>query len=193
MKEISEMLKLSHCACFNLRKTARRVTQAYDQALRPTGLRVTQFSLLAHLQNRPPVPISVLAEEMELDRTTLSRNLGPLREAGLLLLQPGRDARVQEVSITEAGRRRHVEALPFWRNIQQKLANLMGAEGLSRLLDDLEGVRTVISGREDSKAEVSGTEVSGAEAPSTEFKVRRIEVKRIQVQRIEIQRSQDEK
>jgi len=169
MKEIPEILQLSHCACFNLRKTARRVSQAYDQALRPTGLRVTQFSLLAHLKNRPPVPISVLAEEMELDRTTLSRNLGPLREAGLLELRPGRDARVQEVSITEAGRRRHGEALPFWRAIQQKMADLMGAGGLTRLLGDLEGVRKVISEDQDSGAEFSRADITEVEIYSTEF------------------------
>ena len=171
--------------------------------MRPTGLRVTQFSLLSHLKNHPPIPISVLAEELELDRTTLSRNLGPLREAGLLKLRPGRDARVQEVSITEAGRRRHEEALPHWRDIQQRVADLMGADTLTRLLGDLEGIRTVVPNAEvstagDSTAEISSAgdssaEISSAEDSTTEVSIGEVKVKRIQVQRIQVQRIQVER
>jgi len=188
MMKNTDLLQLSQCACFNLRKTTRRVTQAYDSALRPTGLRTTQFSLLAHLNSRPPIPISVLADEMELERTTLSRNLGPLREAGLLTLRPGRDARVQEVSITEAGRRRHEEALPLWADIQQRVADLMGPDVLNRLLGDLEEVRTAVSG-----AEVSKTEDSNAEVQVRRIQVKRFQVQRLQVLRLQVQRSPDGK
>lgn len=181
---------MSNCACFNLRKSARRVSQAYDWALRPTGLRVTQFSLLSHLKNHPSIPISVLAEDLELDRTTLSRNLGPLREGGLLKLRPGRDARVQEVSITEAGRRRHEEALPHWRDIQQRVADLMGADTLTRLLGGLEKIRTVVSATEVSSAGDSTAKDSTAKDSTTEVSIGEVQVKRIQVQRIQVQRIQ---
>ena len=143
----TELLQLSECACLNLRKTTRRVTQAFDGALRPSGLRATQFSMLAFLKGHTPLPITALAEAMDMDRTTLSRNLGPLRGKGLLTLRPGKDARVQEVSITEAGKRRLEEALPLWRDIQQRMLDLMGSDALTRLLGDLAGARKAISGQ----------------------------------------------
>ncbi|MEE8273100.1 MAG: MarR family transcriptional regulator, partial [Alphaproteobacteria bacterium] len=66
------------CTCFNLRKAARAVTQLYDAALGPSGLRATQFSLIAALGVRGAPTISQLAKAMVMDRTTLTRNLKPL-------------------------------------------------------------------------------------------------------------------
>src|SRR5919106_5809931 len=63
------------CACRNLRRTARAVTQLYDQTLRPSGLRITQFTLLVAVAISEPVPITRLADALDLDRTTLARDL----------------------------------------------------------------------------------------------------------------------
>ncbi len=134
-------MRLNHCALFNLRKTTRKLTQTYDAALKDSGLRITQFSLLAHLWGRGALPISTLAEEMVVDRTTLSRNLRPLAKQGLLDIRPGRDARVQEVSLTAAGEARVRATLPLWRMAQQHVVDQLGADVLARLLDDLETAR----------------------------------------------------
>jgi DNA-binding MarR family transcriptional regulator len=66
------------CNCSAVRSAARHVTRLYDQLLAPTGLRVTQFSILAKLTRRGPLTINALAEDMVMDRTTLGRNIRPL-------------------------------------------------------------------------------------------------------------------
>ena len=71
-------MTLLQCNCSTLRSATRVLTQAYDEVLRPSGLRTTQFSILARLAGVGPVPLSELAELLAMDRTTLARNLRPL-------------------------------------------------------------------------------------------------------------------
>jgi len=71
----AELANCTSCACFNLRKVTRGVTQLYDEMLRPAGLRVTQFSLLVAVRVAEPVGVTRLAELTVMDRTTLTRNL----------------------------------------------------------------------------------------------------------------------
>src|SRR5215472_11476472 len=92
------------CACGRLRRAARALTQLYDDAMAPSGLRVTQFSLLRTLGRSGSMRISELAAAQLLDRTALSRNLDPLVERGLLKVTPGNDARTREVVLTRAGK-----------------------------------------------------------------------------------------
>jgi DNA-binding MarR family transcriptional regulator len=127
----------TRCACFSLRKASRAVTQLYDDALRPAGLRTTQFSLLALLRLAGTVPMTKLAEEAVMDRTTLARNLEVLQRDGLVRVQPGEDARVREVEITRAGRARLEEAFPRWQRAQRSLARSLGARRMDRMLADL--------------------------------------------------------
>jgi DNA-binding MarR family transcriptional regulator len=74
-----------------------RLTQLYDDLMAPSGLRVTQFSLLGTLATHGPARMSDLARRLLLDRTALSRTLDPLVERGLVAITPGRDARTREV------------------------------------------------------------------------------------------------
>src|SRR5256885_14185152 len=83
------------CACSNVRKAARAVTQLYDEVLQPTGLRSTQFNLLVAVGLAGEAPVTRLAEALVMDRTTLARNLKPCVRQGLLTIEAG------------AGRRRH--------------------------------------------------------------------------------------
>jgi DNA-binding MarR family transcriptional regulator len=76
------------CNCFAVRAAARHVTQSYDQFLAPTGLRTTQFSILAKLKRKGPLTINALAEDMVMDRTTLGRNILPLERDGLIRVEP---------------------------------------------------------------------------------------------------------
>jgi DNA-binding MarR family transcriptional regulator len=93
------------CVCVNLRRLARATTQLYDQALAASGIKVTQYSLLCAIEREQPVAISALAEEVELDRTTLARNLTPLERDGLIELRTvATDKRVTEVVLTRQGR-----------------------------------------------------------------------------------------
>ena len=125
------------CTCFNLRKAARAVTQMYDEFLRPSGLRATQFSLLMLIRGMGPVRITDLAEEAVMDRTTLKRNVELLEREGLVRIEPGEDARVREVRLTPAAEERLAEALPLWRRAQARVTSELGQGRTDRLLADL--------------------------------------------------------
>ena len=116
------------CACLNVRRAARAVTALYDRTLAPTGLRATQVTLLAALEKAGPVPFTRLAGVLGMDRTTLTRNLEPLRRAGLLTLGPGEDRRVRLAAITEKGRRTLAAATPLWEQAQRRITMGMGGE-----------------------------------------------------------------
>jgi DNA-binding MarR family transcriptional regulator len=119
-----------------LRSLSRRVTRFYDQALAPARLKVTQYSLIAHARRRagPAGPtVSELAAALFTDRTTVTRNLRPLIDAGWLALGPGGDARSKEVLVTTAGEAAFQAARPLWRAAQARVRELAGAEQLESL------------------------------------------------------------
>jgi DNA-binding MarR family transcriptional regulator len=130
---------VSGCTGDRLRKLARRLTQRYDAFLAPTGLRLTQYSLLAHLMRGGPATMSALAERLEMDRTTLTRNLKPLIDAGLVGMDAGRDARERVVSISEAGRTTWRAARAQWRRAQDDVNEALGAGQVAALHAVLDG------------------------------------------------------
>jgi len=125
------------CACGRLRRAARALTQLYDDAMAPAGLRVTQFSLLRTLANEGPRRITELADRQLLDRTALSRNLDPLIEKGLVAVAPGRDARTRDVALTAKGAAALRRAEPFWKRAQADVAARIGAAKLDSLIATL--------------------------------------------------------
>jgi DNA-binding MarR family transcriptional regulator len=125
------------CACANLRKAARAVTQVFDEALAPSGLRATQFTLLVTNRLTGESSINELAERMAMDRTTLSRNLKPLVRSGLLEMQPGEDGRTRLVRLTPAGEKALEEAYPLWQRAQQETVSVLGEERHEALLGDV--------------------------------------------------------
>ncbi len=125
------------CACFNIRKTARAITQLYDDALRPSGLRATQFSILSVTRRLGPVTVTRLAEETVTDRTTLTRNLKLLAQQKLIRVSPGQDRREREVTLTDRGRYALAQAFPLWKDVQAQVATGLGPERFGRLLADL--------------------------------------------------------
>jgi DNA-binding MarR family transcriptional regulator len=129
--------QVRHCACFNLRKATRAVTQYYDEALGPSGLRITQFSLLAVIRLLGTASITQLADAAVMDRTTLARNLDLLQREKLVRIRPGSDGRVREVSLTRTARAKLEAALPLWEAAQAQIAGRLGAERMERMLGDL--------------------------------------------------------
>ena len=97
-------VKPQGCTNLKLRQLMRRVAQRYDAEVGKTGLRGTQYSLLSYVVKLGPVRPVDLAREMKVEASTLTRNLRPLIDAGLLVLEPGPDARSRLVSATPAGR-----------------------------------------------------------------------------------------
>jgi DNA-binding MarR family transcriptional regulator len=125
------------CACFNLRKAARVVTQMYDERLRPSGIRATQFTILVAVQSNQPVSVKHLADLIVMDRTTLARNLKPLERNGLIAITPGEDRRVRYVALTDQGKAVLARALPLWKKTQEEFIQSLGASRMDGLLDVL--------------------------------------------------------
>lgn len=126
------------CACFNLRKTARAVTAMYEKTMKPSGLKATQFTLLAAARAVEPMTIKELAAVLVMDRTTLTRNLKPLEKQGLVTIEQGEDRRERYLSLTPDGRAALDRAYPLWEKAQEKMKRVLGTERLHGLLAMLE-------------------------------------------------------
>jgi DNA-binding MarR family transcriptional regulator len=125
------------CACFNVRKAARAVTQFYDDVLRPSGLRTTQLTLLMLLRGHGAMSIGRLAQAALTDRTTLTRNLAVLEERKLVRIRLGDDARTRLVELTARGDDAADAAFPLWQKAQTLITSRIGDDGLTRLLTEL--------------------------------------------------------
>ena len=126
------------CACTTLRRVTRAVTAAYDAALAPSGLRVTQFSVLRTLARLGPLPVTRLAAEAALDRSTMGRNLDPLERRGLVRIEVGEaDQRERIAHLTAAGEAAIEAALPYWREAQQRIAALVPPSAIGAFADRL--------------------------------------------------------
>ena len=133
------VVKPQGCTNLKLRQLMRRVAQRYDVEVGKTGLRGTQYSLLSYVVKLGPLRPVDLAREMKVDASTLTRNLRPLIDAGLLVLEPGPDARSRLVSATPAGRDKRQEAQRRWRVAQESLNERLGMRrvvALHALLDE---------------------------------------------------------
>ncbi len=128
------------CACANLRRGARLVTQLYDEALRPLGMRATQFTLLWALLKMDTARQADLAETLGIDSTTLTRNLALLRRKGWIAVAAGKDRRERVWSVQPAGRRVFRKAQPAWSAAQERLKNALGKEGWASLNGSLDVV-----------------------------------------------------
>lgn len=109
------------CMCESLRRATRMVTRMYDDALRPVGLRITQFSILAHLRGSEAMRVRDLAGGLQLEETTLTRNLRLLEEEGWVTTRAGEDRREKYITLTKAGQQVLAKAVPLWRAVQERL------------------------------------------------------------------------
>ena len=126
------------CACHKVRMAARAVTRAYDDALRPVGLRATQLAVLVAVGNDGSMSITALAKLMGMDRTTLTRNVRPLEREGLIAVGLEGWRRSRTLEITKKGQSRLREALPHWERAQETLRRKLGDQNWVRVHDDLD-------------------------------------------------------
>jgi len=116
------------CSCTTLRKAARRVSLLYDEALAPSGLRITQYALLAELGRTGPLTVGELAHAMVMERNGLGHNLRPLERDGLVRLDIGHDRRSRVVTLTDDGRHRLTEAKLLWQHAQDRFRSVLGTD-----------------------------------------------------------------
>lgn len=124
----------SGCNCLALRQAARHVTQIYDRFLAARGLRATQYSILARLQRNGPMTINALAAQLGMDRTTLGRNIRPLRRDGLVaVIRGSADRRSKELQLTGEGHSRVRAAFQDWTRAQAQFENAFGVARAKKL------------------------------------------------------------
>lgn len=128
------------CACFNFRKASRAVTQLFDTVLQPSGLRSTQFVILVAIgaEGHPNLP--GLARSLNVDRSTLTRNLQPLARDGLLRVLEGRGERASIVRLTPKGERLLAATVPLWEKAQGRFVEMFGGQRWPSMLADLNRV-----------------------------------------------------
>lgn len=138
----------AECSCIRVRQAARLVTRLYDEALRGSGVQASQLGILVAVARlgEQGAQIGALAKALVVDRTTLSRNLRPLEQAGLLRVarDPG-DARARIVLLTRAGQRTIERAFGRWRAAQRRLLRTLGARRVQALQRELEQLVADIS------------------------------------------------
>ncbi len=132
------------CACTRVRRLDRALTHLYDDALAPSGLHVTQYALLSKLATLGRVALTRMADELAVERTTLTRNLAPLQRDGLVLVEHGSDRRTRFVKLTDDGRAALERARPLWRLAQERVAAGLGHDRFDALLDELADVEARI-------------------------------------------------
>ena len=121
------------CSSFKLRQLSRRVSQHFDHIIGSAGLKTTQYSLLSHIAKLGPIRPGELASQMEMDASTLTRNLQPLVAQGWVQVGPGSDGRSRIVEATPAGRDKRAEAQAEWKRAQKALNARLGEANVARL------------------------------------------------------------
>jgi DNA-binding MarR family transcriptional regulator len=109
------------------------MTAHYDAALEPVGLNLAQYSLIKNIKRHGPISLTALADIVELDRSTLGRNVRVLERMGFVALEPGPDKREAMLVLTDLGRTTLERAMPLWRAVQSSLRSRLGADGAIQL------------------------------------------------------------
>lgn len=126
-------VKPKGCTNLQLRQLTRRVSQRYDAEMAQIGLKTTQYSLLSYVVKLGPIRPADLAQAMELEPSTLTRNLKPLMDAGWVEMTAGVDGRSRLVCATAAGREKRSQAQRHWRAAQEHLNQTLGLERVQAL------------------------------------------------------------
>jgi len=121
------------CIAVRLRLLSRVVTSLYDDALRPLGLKVSQLNILIVTAKLGLARPAEVCEILQLDASTLSRNVKPLQAHGWLEIVPDEDARAQPFRLTTQGKRLIEKAVPAWEQAQRQAAELLGDEAIALL------------------------------------------------------------
>ena len=114
---------LDMCVCTHIRKAARAITRLYDDAMNDTGIRYTQMILLMVLHEHKELTVTLLAEEMLMDASTVARNMRPLDKNGLIVIRKGKDRRQRLISLSEKGTEAVVKGRKYRQKAQNKISS----------------------------------------------------------------------
>ena len=143
MKKVRPSLRVLPCACANLRRAARAVSQIYDAELRDTGLTIAQFTLLQALDLAGEITQGGLGRLLVIDSTTLTRTLKPLERKGWIERRAGKDRREKPIVLTRSGRSRFERAVPAWNRAQDRVRRRIGRRKWAKLMQELSRVADI--------------------------------------------------
>lgn len=121
------------CTNLKIRQLDRMVTRHYDRHIAEAGLKNTQYALLSHVVKLGPIRPSDLARRMQMEPSTLTRNMQPLVAQGWLKIGEGGDARSRLVEVTELGQVKQVEVQRAWKEAQLALNERLGVNRVAAL------------------------------------------------------------
>nr|WP_243369473.1 MarR family transcriptional regulator [Microvirga solisilvae] len=123
----------SPCHCTRLRMVTRKISALYDAALASEGINVAQFAMLRNIARSQPISLTDLARRLELDRSTMGRNVRVIEKMGLVEMGKGEDQREAVVKLTTAGEVLLARALPLWEACQDDMAKRLGQDRLDTI------------------------------------------------------------
>ena len=144
------LLPVLPCMCASFRRTSRALTQAYEQALRPLGLRATQFTIFQVLSQAGEVSQGQLGAMLAMDSTTLTRTLEIMGRHGWVTERRGEDRRERRLRLAKAGETQLSRALPVWEKVQASLRRRVGEQAWNNLLQLTNQVTEVVTSQGDS-------------------------------------------
>lgn len=114
-----ESKKISICHCTNMRQISRKITNIYDEFLKPSNLNVTQYSLISNLKRVQPIKMNDFSKVVKLDRTTLVRNLKPLINLSLIEIKSIDKSKAQLLELSQKGIELQNEGYKYWQKAQE--------------------------------------------------------------------------
>jgi len=135
----------NQCTCMHVRKASRAVTQYFDRFMAECGLTNSQFTMMIALTLMGKPTLTQMAEALGMDRTTLSRNLKPLLDEGMVEPVDGPDKRAKQIAISQKGKTALVKAIPMWEEAQESFVQRMGQGNWKELIKKLSATVVVAS------------------------------------------------
>lgn len=134
----------TQCVAYNLQKTSRLVTSFFRDTISSSGLKGNQFPLLLAIKLWQPISITELSKSLNLDRTTLSRNLKLLEKKGYISLEQNSDHRIRNVLLSDEGEMKLKDAIPLWQKAQDKIIKEFGENEWNNLLNSLQTIANIV-------------------------------------------------
>jgi DNA-binding MarR family transcriptional regulator len=133
------------CVCANVRRLGRLATRLYDDEMRPAGMEVGQFGLLAAIRSVPGISQAHIARRFGMDTTSLTRTLDVVLRRGWVEKAQGSDRRSRVFTITGAGEAQLLRARPYWQRAQRRFASIVGPDAVKGLIDAVEATALALN------------------------------------------------
>ena len=135
---------MNECPVFHTRRAVRGFTRSMDELLQPTGIRITQHHILVTIAIADPPTLTHVADQLVMDRTTLTRNLRPLEKQGLIRVFPGEDRRTRVLQLTPEGRQVMLSALDIIAATAPSLVAEVGQQTVKDLHRNLSALEAAL-------------------------------------------------